>query len=101
MFKGSFKKGDYASLNMLVDNIRKRLYVIAKVRLKEDADVCDAVQDAIMKIYSKIHTLRDETKFDAWATKILINECNKILNSRKKRILYEESMNTPSTSDQN
>ncbi len=56
------------------------LYRVAKSILLNDADCEDAAQEAVLKAYEKIGSLRDERYFTTWLVRILINECY-----RKKR----------------
>lgn len=56
------------------------MYRISKTILINDSDCEDAVQDAVLKAYSKLGTLRDERYFKTWLIRILMNECY-----RKKR----------------
>ena len=78
------KNGDKDSLETFVKGIEKRLYIIAMARLMNEADAKDAVQEALIKIYTRIKQLRNMDSVMAWATKILINECNNILKRQKK-----------------
>ena len=68
----------------------KSLYHIAKSILKNDEDCADAMQNAILHAFEKLHTLRNEMYFKTWLTRILINECNHIIRSRKEQIPYED-----------
>ena len=68
----------------------KSLYHTARSILSNDEDCADAMQNAILHAYEKLHTLRDEAYFKTWLTRILINECNQILRSRKPTVSYEE-----------
>ncbi len=78
------KSGDKESLETLLKGIEKRLYIIALARLMNEADANDAIQETLMKIYTRIKQLRNMDSIIPWATKILINECNNILKKRKK-----------------
>ena len=40
--------------------------------------------------YEKIHTLKNETNFNTWICRILINKCNYILNKSKNVIVVDE-----------
>ena len=75
---------DKESLETFVKGIEKRLYIIAMARLMNEADAKDAVQETLIKVYTKINQLRSMENAMSWATKILINECNNILKKRKK-----------------
>ncbi len=67
-------------------------YRIAKAILKEDADCEDAVSSAIVKGFSKVHTLKKQEYAKTWFSRILINECQMILRRRKHEITYDESV---------
>lgn len=68
----------------------KSLYHIAKSYLHNDEDCADAMQNAILHAFEKLHTLRNEAYFKTWLTRILINECKQIIRSRKEQIPYED-----------
>lgn len=70
----------------------RSLYHIAKSILKNDEDCKDAMQNAILRAYKKLGTLRNEAFFRTWLTRILINECYELIRSRKEEISYEEYM---------
>lgn len=72
----------------------KSLYHIAKSILRNDEDCADAMQNAVLHAYEKLHTLRNEKYFKTWLTRILINECNHIIRSRKELIPYEDYFET-------
>ena len=72
----------------------KSLYHIAKSILRNDEDCADAMQNAVLHAYEKLHTLRNEKYFKTWLTRILINECNRILRSRKISVPYDEYFET-------
>ena len=68
----------------------KSLYHIAKSILKNDEDCADAMQNAILSAYGKLHTLKNEAFFRTWITRILINESYQLIRGRKNQISYEE-----------
>ena len=70
----------------------KRLYHIAKSILKNDEDCADAMQNAILAAYKKLHTLKQETFFKTWLTRILINESYQLLRNRREQVSYEDYM---------
>lgn len=67
------------------------LYHISKSILKNDCDCADAVQEAIVTAYSKLHSLRDERYFKTWLCRILIHECYRIYHASRKVISLEEA----------
>lgn len=84
MDKEEFTKGVLAA--------EKSLYYVAKSILRNDEDCADAMQNAILSAYSSLHMLRQEEYFKTWLTRILINECYKLLRDRKSEVSYEEYM---------
>lgn len=78
----------------------KSLYHIAKSFLRNDEDCADAMQNAVLHAFEKLHTLRNERYFKTWLTRILINECNHIIRSRKEQIPYEDYYETESAPQQ-
>ncbi len=68
----------------------KSLYHIAKSILGNDEDCADAMQNAILNSFEKIHTLRNDKYFKTWITRILINECYHIIRLKKEQISYED-----------
>ena len=78
------KKGDEASFNYIIHNIKDDLFRLAKSRLLNDDDAIDAVQETIISIYYNLKKLRNVQKFKTWALKILINNCNTIYVKNKK-----------------
>lgn len=89
------KDGDKASFSKLMLQIKDELYKIAKVRLKNDDDVFDAIQETMLVAYKSLKKLKHNQYFKTWTIKILINECNKIYNFKSGKVLcsYEEMLN--------
>ena len=58
------------------------MYRVAWSILQNDADVQDALQDAVLKAWEKRDRLREEKYFRTWITRILINTC---YDTKKKR----------------
>ncbi len=66
------------------------LYHVAKTLLYNNADCADAIQETIVKAFSKIHTLRDDAYAKTWLTRILINECYAIMRREKKIVSLDQ-----------
>ena len=85
------QNGDKQAFCRVIENVERKLYIIARSRLTNTEDIKDAMQDAIMYAYINIKKLKEVEKFNAWIVKILINSCNKIYNQKKINILsYSE-----------
>ncbi len=68
----------------------RSLYGVAYSILKNQADCADAIQSALLYAYWKLDTLRNEAYFRTWLTRILINECYRILHCRQRETPLEE-----------
>lgn len=67
-----------------VRGCERRLYRVARTMLRSDADCEDAVQEALLKAWSKLGSLREERFFETWLIRILINECKNIYRKRPR-----------------
>ncbi len=66
------------------------MYHVAKTLLYSDADCADAIQEAIVKAFSSIHTLRKDIYAKTWLVRIVINECYAIMRREKKLVSLED-----------
>ena len=66
------------------------MYHIAKTLLSNDADCADAIQETIVKAFTKLHTLREDSYAKTWLVKILLNECYSFLRREKRVVLLED-----------
>ncbi len=64
---------------------QQRLYGMAYMLLGTQADCEDAVQDALMKAWRKLASLREEQYFETWLMRIVINECRSLQRSHARR----------------
>ena len=56
-----------------VQEKRKDLYIAALSVVRNTEDAKDAVSEAVASAWEKLHTLKDDSKFDGWLLKILYN----------------------------
>jgi len=66
------------------------LYRVAYGLLLNRTDCADAVQEALLRAWEKRNTLRDESLFRTWLTRILINECYTLLRRRRRAVPLDE-----------
>lgn len=82
-----------------VKDAEKSMYRVSKTILYRDEDCADAIQNAILKAFDKLDTLKNEKYFVTWLMRILMNECYQMLRNRHEEVSYEEYMkNEESTS---
>ena len=60
-----------------------RLHRISYGMLRNPQDQQDAVQEAVLRAWTHLSTLRQERYFETWLTHILINECYNLLSARR------------------
>ena len=76
-------------LGTLILNSERQLYSTAKTILADDHDCADAIQETIVKAFSKISTLRNDKYAKTWLIRILINECYTLLRKSSKLVPLE------------
>lgn len=86
-------KGDKKAFIEIIQPLERKLYIIAKSKLKNEEDAKDAIQETLYYGYRNITQLRETEKFESWITSILINNCNKFYKQydNNYHIPYEES----------
>ena len=73
-----------------VTDLQGSLYRVAASYLQGESDRLDAISEAITRAWEKRHTLRDETLFRTWITRILIRECVNIQRKQKRSVPVEQ-----------
>lgn len=69
------RQGDRESFAVLARTHSDRLYAIA-YRIVRDAPLAeDALQQALVRAWRELPTLRDPERFEAWLTRIIVNAC--------------------------
>ena len=82
-------------LGTLILNSERQLYSTAKTILINDQDCADAIQETIVKAFSKIGTLRNDKYAKTWLIRILINECYTLLRKSSKLVSLKEELRMP------
>lgn len=76
------QRGDRDAFAVLARTQGDRLYPLAFRILRDSALAEDALQEALVTMWRELRSLRDPAKFEAWATRLLVNEC--YAESRKR-----------------
>ena len=88
------KDGDKEAFTKLMLSIEEELYRISKVRLKNEDNIADAIQNTMLIAFKSIKRLKHVEYFKTWIIRILVNECNYIYRKNKKvEISYEDIQN--------
>ncbi|WP_332632413.1 sigma-70 family RNA polymerase sigma factor [Halalkalibacter flavus] len=83
-------KGNVSSFEKLIVTYKVMMYRVAKTILSHDEDCADAIQEAILKAYKNVHTLREPAYFKTWLVRIVMNECHQLNRNRKNLVSIEE-----------
>lgn len=79
--------------------MRDRLWRVSFSILRSTADCEDAMQEALLRSWRNVDSLRDKSLFETWLTRILINECRRLI--RKKPDMTEIPESTPAPEAEN
>ncbi len=78
------RDGDREAFAVLAGGAVDRLYAIARLVLR-DADLAqDATQDALVRAWRDLPTLRDVERFDAWLYRLIVRACADIGRHRRR-----------------
>lgn len=76
-------QGDSAAFSVLVRRCEGLLFSIAASYFSQPGDRADAVQEALLRAWRKISSLRQPQYFQTWLVRILINECKSMCRRRQ------------------
>lgn len=79
-------EGDPGAFDLLVAPYMPRFYRLAYLITRDPDSAADAVQEALLRAYRSLRSLRGEAAFRPWFTRILVNEASK-QGQRWRRLL--------------
>ncbi|WP_102275560.1 sigma-70 family RNA polymerase sigma factor [Cytobacillus massiliigabonensis] len=91
-------KGNSSSFEKLILAHKLMMYRVSRTILSRDEDCADAIQEAIMKAFLNIHTIREPRYFKTWLIRILLNECHQ-LHRKRKNLIPIEGLGEPVSKD--
>ena len=68
-------RGDHEAFEVLATSAGDRLYAVARLILRSTDLAEDAVQEALVRAWQHLPSLRDPDKFDAWLHRLVVNAC--------------------------
>lgn len=77
--------------------MRDRIWRVSFSILRSTADCEDAMQEALLRAWRNVDSLRDKSLFETWLTRILINECKRLIRKRSDSAPIPESLPAPET----
>ncbi len=67
--------GDHEAFEVLATSAGDRLYAVARLILRASDLAEDAVQEALVRAWQQLPSLRDPDRFDAWLYRLVVNAC--------------------------
>jgi RNA polymerase sigma-70 factor (ECF subfamily) len=81
--------GDHDAFSELARVSIGRLYVVARLILRDDARAEDATQEALVAAWKRLSGLRDPDRFEAWLHRLLVNACYREARHDRRRSSFE------------
>jgi len=78
------RRGDREAFSVLAGGAVDRVYAIARLILRDTDLAEDATQDALVRAWRDLPTLRDVERFDAWLYRITVRTCADIGRHRRR-----------------
>jgi RNA polymerase sigma-70 factor (ECF subfamily) len=69
------RRGDHEAFEVLATSAGDRLFAVAFLILRTVDLAEDAVQEALVRAWQELPSLRDPDRFDAWLHRIVVNAC--------------------------
>lgn len=79
------RAGDMTALAVLVEKYKRLVYRLAFQITKNHEDANDAMQDTFLKVYESIHSFRQESAFETWLYRIVVNQAMNLVKRRERR----------------
>lgn len=84
------KRKDADAFSKLIDTQMQSLYKTAYAIVRNNDDAADAISETVLICWEKLDTLKKNRFFKTWLTRILINECYKILKNNSNIVRFED-----------
>ena len=78
------RRGDREAFSVLAGGAVDRLYRIARLILRDAELAEDATQDALIRAWRDLPSLRDLDRFDAWLYRLIVRACADIGRHRRR-----------------
>ena len=78
------RRGDREAFAVLASGAADRLYATARLILRDAELAEDATQEALVRAWRDLPTLRDVERFDAWLYRLLVRACADIGRHRRR-----------------
>jgi len=69
------QNGDQAALSELISRYERKTYTLAFRLMGNHADASDAAQEALVRVYTRLHNFRGDSAFSTWLFRVATNTC--------------------------
>lgn len=83
------RAGDLDAFEALVRERADRVVRLAMAIVADEAEARDVAQESFITAWRQLADLRDEDRFEAWLTRIVVNRSRMALRSRRRRRVRE------------
>jgi RNA polymerase sigma-70 factor (ECF subfamily) len=81
------RNGDHDAFGVLANAAFARLSAAARLICRDSEIARDAVQEAFIRAWVDLPTLREPARFDAWLHRLLVNACLDELRRKRRRVV--------------
>lgn len=78
------QRGDHAAFGAIVDGSIDRLYALATLIARDRSLAEDAVQDALVRAWRDLPTLREPERISAWLARLTVNATYDLLRRQRR-----------------
>ena len=86
--------GETALFEIIMRRYNQRLYRVARVILRDDAEAEDVMQDAYVRAYQHLRQFAGRAKFSTWLTRIAVHEALARVQKRNRLSAIEDMTET-------
>jgi RNA polymerase sigma-70 factor (ECF subfamily) len=69
------RRGDHEAFEVLASSAGHRLYAVARLILRDPHLAEDAIQEALVRAWQQLPSLREPDRFEAWLYRLVVNAC--------------------------
>jgi RNA polymerase sigma-70 factor (ECF subfamily) len=92
-------KPSLSDFEALMRRYNTRLFRVARAILRDDAEAEDAVQDAYLQVYRKLHEFRGDSQVSTWLTRIVVNAALMRVRKQKRGVVVQMQRRTAQGSE--
>ena len=98
------RRGDREAFSVLAGHAVDRMYGIARLILRDAELAEDATQEALVRAWRDLPSLRDAERFDAWLYRLIVRSCADVGRHRRRwraeiTVLHSEPFGSDSASE--